>query len=98
MVGDTPRRPPFQLRLQRRGREAGKEEIERDYENSNVGHIGFLDAARTCFDGEANFQFVGGGVRFSRYKVGDDSRRHGPLRWDEYSELAYEAARVERWH
>ena len=88
--------PPFRVYLQWRGRETAEGEIELDYDNSNVGHIDFLDSACTRFRGKMNISFAGDPVSFSGYKISDKGR-WGPLRWDLYSEEQHERERVARW-
>ena len=93
-----PSGPPFRLYLQWRGRETREGEIQLDPDNTNIGHIDFVDTACTRFEGEANLGFIGGAVSFTGYKISELSGRWGPFspQWDRYSEVAYREERNNR--
>ena len=85
------------LYLQWRGQETGEGKNQLDHDNEYVGTIGFTDESRTRFSGTANFGFVGRKVHFQGFKI---AGMGGPATdsWKNYSEAAYEEARVGRWH
>ena len=82
--------------LQWRGEETGEGEIQLDDANEHVGQLDFLDNRGLKFEGTAAFGFIGKKIRFQGYKirnVGGPATRS----WNDYSEAAYERARVRRW-
>lgn len=83
--------------LQWRGEETGEGEIQLDDANENVGQLNFSDNNGFEFEGTADFGFVGSNIRFQGYKI---ESLGGPATrsWNDYSEAAYERARVGRWH
>lgn len=85
------------LYFQWRGEETGEGEVQLDPSNKHVGHLNFLDASGMKFNGMASFGFLGDKVRFQGFKIGGLG---GPASrsWYDYSEAAYEQARVGRWH
>ena len=80
-----PDKPPFRIYFQWGGRETGEGEIQPDHDDGNVGHIDFPDTACTRFEGQAELRSIGSAVRFSGYKISDDSGRQGPLNWRGYT-------------
>jgi hypothetical protein len=61
------------------------------------GTIKFRDGKLASFIGEANLPCVGKGVPFTARKTSDTPASPGDS-WADYSETAYEYARVRRWH
>ncbi|KAH8658421.1 hypothetical protein BX600DRAFT_439584 [Xylariales sp. PMI_506] len=81
----------YQLRL--KCREAGEGVIYSDIEE---GTIKFKDQDLASFVGKANLPCVGSNVPFTARKISDDPGHEGDS-WADYSEEAYEYARVNRW-
>jgi hypothetical protein len=75
-------------------RETGEGEIQYTAEN---GTIIFKDENLASFIGRANLPCVGQGVPFSARKI-SDAPACSRNSWADYSERAYEYARVGRWH
>ncbi|GKZ26052.1 hypothetical protein AbraIFM66951_005078 [Aspergillus brasiliensis] len=82
----------YQLKL--RCRETGEGQIFPDPE---YGTIRFEDGKFAVFAAEAEFPCVGSGITFTARKVSEISCPSGE-EWEEFSEEAYEYARVRRWH
>ena len=83
--------------LQWRGEESGEGEIQLDVANEHIGQLNFSDNDGFEFEGTADFGFVGREIQFQGYKVqsfGGPATRS----WNDYSEAAYESARVARWY
>ncbi|KAL8685654.1 MAG: hypothetical protein Q9218_007627, partial [Villophora microphyllina] len=82
--------------LQWRGQETGENVIQVDPSNKNTGNLVFSDNTGVTFHGTASMSFLGSKVRFQGYKT---SGLGGPATksWAQYSEAAYERARVGRW-
>ncbi|KAF5622681.1 uncharacterized protein FTJAE_10804 [Fusarium tjaetaba] len=77
-----------------RGKETGEGEILPDAE---AGEIEFLSDDCIKFSGVAyEFPHVGSNVEFSGYKI-SSSPEGFPRSWNDYSEAAYERARIGRW-
>jgi hypothetical protein len=75
-------------------RETSEGEIKSTAER---GTIKFKDENLASFIGEADLPCVGKGVPFTARKTSDTPASPGNL-WADYSERAYEYARVRRWH
>ncbi|KAF5665605.1 hypothetical protein FCIRC_10473 [Fusarium circinatum] len=77
-----------------RGKETGEGKILPDAE---AGEIDFLSDDCTKFSGVAyEFPYVGSSVEFSGYKISNTPKGF-PKNWNDYSEGAYEHARIGRW-
>jgi hypothetical protein len=74
-------------------RETGEGVIEYTAEE---GTITFKDHSLTSFTGKANLPFISEGVAFSARKIADAPSSPGNS-WADYSEEAYDYARVNRW-
>ena len=83
--------------LQWRGKETGEGQIQLDGSNEHVGQLNFPDNDGFEFEGTAAFGFIGKKIRFQGFKI---QSLAGPATrsWNDYSEAAYERARVARWH
>ncbi|KAI1819936.1 hypothetical protein F4861DRAFT_525126 [Xylaria intraflava] len=67
------------------------------YHDPENGTITFQGENMASFTGKVSLPSVGGTVPFTARKTSDAT--HGPGNsWSDYSEAAYEAARVNRWH
>jgi hypothetical protein len=75
-------------------RETGEGMIQSTEER---GTIKFKDENLASFIGKANLPYVGKGVSFTARKISDAPACPGNS-WSDYSEKAYEYARVRRWH
>jgi hypothetical protein len=82
----------YQLKL--KCRETGEGEIQYTAER---GTIKFKDEKMASFIGNADLPCVGKGVPFTARKISDMPADPGDS-WADYSESAYEYARVRRWH
>ena len=80
--------------LKSKCRETGEGEIQSTAEK---GTIKFKDEKLASFIGNANLPCVGQGVPFTARKISDTPAYSGNS-WADYSESAYEYARVRRWH
>ncbi|KAI1419720.1 hypothetical protein F5Y12DRAFT_205347 [Xylaria sp. FL1777] len=67
------------------------------YHEPSDGTITFQDKNMASFTGEASFPCVGTSVPFTARKTSDAVHGQGNS-WSDYSEAAYERARVGRWH
>ncbi|KAF5566769.1 hypothetical protein FPHYL_3711 [Fusarium phyllophilum] len=77
-----------------RGKETSEGEILPDAE---AGEIDFLSDDCTKFSGVAyEFPYVDSSVEFSGYKISNTPKGF-PRNWNDYSEAAYERARIGRW-
>ncbi|OJI88901.1 hypothetical protein ASPTUDRAFT_60699 [Aspergillus tubingensis CBS 134.48] len=76
-----------------RCRETGEGQI---FFKPEYGTIKFRDEKFAAFTAEAVFPCVGSGITFTARKVSDDPCPSGE-KWEDYSEEAYEYARVSRW-
>ncbi|KAF4955686.1 hypothetical protein FGADI_4379 [Fusarium gaditjirri] len=77
-----------------RGQETGEGQVLPDPE---PGQIDFLDDNCTKFSGLAyRFPYVGSNVEFSGYKISNTPKGFEKS-WDDYSEGAYDRARMGRW-
>ncbi|GFN20842.1 AT hook motif family protein [Aspergillus tubingensis] len=84
---------PYTYRLKLRCRETGEGQI---FFKPEYGTIKFRDEKFAAFTAEAVFPCVGSGITFTARKVSDDPCPSGE-KWEDYSEEAYEYARVSRW-
>ncbi|KAL9629481.1 MAG: hypothetical protein Q9164_006862 [Protoblastenia rupestris] len=84
------------LFLKWRGDETGEGEIQLDTGDCNSGSIEYLDPACTRFKGTFSADLLGEDVPFQGFKISSDG---GSVikSWGDYSESAYERARVRRW-
>lgn len=74
-------------------RETGEGEIQCTAEN---GTLTFPDEKLASILGKTNLPYVGRGVPFTARKI-SDTPSHSENSWADYSERAYEYARVSRW-
>lgn len=84
---------PYTYRLKLKCRETGEGQI---FFEPNYGTIKFEDGKFAAFTAEAGFPCLGSGMAFTAWKVSDDPCPSGE-KWEDYSEAAYEYARVSRW-
>lgn len=98
--GPPPKKPkaraaqPRTYLLKLKCRETGESVIQSTEER---GTIKFKDEKLASFIGNANLPCVGQGVPFTARKISDTPACPGNS-WADYSERAYEYARVRRWH
>ncbi|RAH52098.1 hypothetical protein BO85DRAFT_508115 [Aspergillus piperis CBS 112811] len=85
---------PYMYRLKLRCCETGEGQI---FFEPEYGTIKFSDENFAAFTAEAVFPCVGSGITFTARKVSDNPCPSGE-EWEDYSEEAYEYARVSRWH
>ncbi|OJZ82668.1 hypothetical protein ASPFODRAFT_63855 [Aspergillus luchuensis CBS 106.47] len=85
---------PYTYRLKLRCRETGEGQI---FFEPEYGTIKFSDENFAAFTAEAVFPCVGSRITFTARKVSDNPCPSGE-KWEDYSEAAYEYARVSRWH
>ncbi|KUI73377.1 Origin recognition complex subunit 4 [Cytospora mali] len=85
--------PGLKFHILWRGRETGEGQIHPEPEQ---GTIKFSNKSYTKFTGEIDLPYVGDGVKFTGEKVTEQANT-GSTSWDEFSEVAYERARIGRW-
>ena len=86
----------FKLLFHWRGRETGEGEIQLDYDRSNKGYIEFENSNCTIFTGIMDAPYFRS-AKLRGYKVAKDNGRGISTAWEDFSERAYERARVGRW-
>ncbi len=76
-----------------RGRETGMGEIQPDPE---AGYLEFIDELFTHFRGKVDLPYIGRAVEIEGFKIAPRAKQSAEP-WDNFSEDAYEHARVARW-